>query len=85
MTERKIAYEKHPVSPARKAELRAKGFKILDIRFKLAEAIAAPADPEEGSGDLAELRTEYERVLGKKPFMGWGADELRKRMAEAGE
>lgn len=30
----KIAYEKHPVSPERKAELRAEGYKILDIRFK---------------------------------------------------
>lgn len=30
----KIAYEKHPVSAERKAELRAGGFKILDARFK---------------------------------------------------
>jgi len=29
----KIAYEKHPVSPERKAELRAQGYKILDARF----------------------------------------------------
>lgn len=35
----KIAYEKHPVSPERKKELRAGGFKILDARFK-------PTDPE---------------------------------------
>ncbi|QDP54141.1 MAG: hypothetical protein GOVbin4685_1 [Prokaryotic dsDNA virus sp.] len=33
----KIAYEPHPVTPERKAELRAQGFKILDARF-------APAD-----------------------------------------
>lgn len=30
----KIAYEKHPVSPERKAELRAQGMKIIDARFK---------------------------------------------------
>lgn len=36
----KIAYEKHPVSAKRKAELRAGGFKILDVRFK-------PADVEQ--------------------------------------
>lgn len=30
----KIAYEPHPVSAARKAELRAGGYKILDARFK---------------------------------------------------
>jgi len=29
----KIAYEPHPVSSERKAELRAQGFKILDARF----------------------------------------------------
>lgn len=29
----KIAYEKHPVTPERKAELRAQGFRIVDIRF----------------------------------------------------
>ena len=34
----KIAYEKHPVSDERKAELRAGGFKILDVRFKPADA-----------------------------------------------
>ena len=30
----KIAYEPHPVSPERKAELRAAGFKIIDAVFK---------------------------------------------------
>ena len=30
----KIAYEQHPVSPERKAELREAGFKIVDERFK---------------------------------------------------
>lgn len=29
----KIAYEKHPVSPERKAKLRSEGFKIIDARF----------------------------------------------------
>lgn len=33
----KIAYEKHPVSPERKKELRAQGYKILDLRFKPAD------------------------------------------------
>lgn len=31
--------------------------------------------------DLKLLRAEYERVVGKKPFAGWKADELRTRMA----
>lgn len=29
----KIAYEPHPVSAARKAELRAAGYKIIDAKF----------------------------------------------------
>ncbi len=29
----KIVYEKHPVSPERKTELRQKGYKIIDARF----------------------------------------------------
>lgn len=38
MTEFKgIAYEPHPVSPERKAELREQGLQIIDIRFKPAE------------------------------------------------
>ena len=35
----KIAYEKHPVTAERKAELRAQGFKIVDARFKPAEVM----------------------------------------------
>lgn len=33
-----IKYEPHPVTPERKEELRAAGFKILDVRFKPADA-----------------------------------------------
>ena len=29
----KTVYEPHPVTPERKAELRAQGFKIVDARF----------------------------------------------------
>ena len=29
-----IAYEPHPVSPERKAELRAQGLRIIDIQFQ---------------------------------------------------
>lgn len=36
----KIAYEPHPVSKERKAELRAQGYTIIDARFKPAEPIA---------------------------------------------
>lgn len=38
----KIAYEPHPVSPERKAELRAEGFKIVDAVFEPEKPKAAP-------------------------------------------
>lgn len=44
---RKTIYEPHPVSPERKAELQAQGYRILDARFAPAgekvEPVAAPA------------------------------------------
>ena len=39
-----VAYEPHPVSPERKAELRAQGLRIIDIAFKPADAEPA-AEP----------------------------------------
>ena len=41
----KIAYERHPVTPERKAELLAQGFHIIDARFKPADAEPANAEP----------------------------------------
>ena len=44
---RKTIYEPHPVSPERKAELQAQGYRILDAKFAPAgekvEPVAAPA------------------------------------------
>jgi len=40
-----IVYEPHPVTPERKAELRAQGFKIIDAKFKpLGDIEAVGAD-----------------------------------------
>lgn len=39
--------------------------------------------PSDDAGDLAAFRGEYEAKLGKKPFMGWDAAELQKRIAAA--
>ncbi|WP_270374975.1 hypothetical protein [Marinicauda sp. Alg238-R41] len=49
-----------------------KGAEVFDPRQD-----EAPAD------DLTALRTEYEAKVGKKPFMGWKADMLRQKIAEA--
>ena len=39
-----------------------------------------------GSGDdMTALRKEYTEKVGKRPFGGWDAAELRKRMAAVGE
>ena len=43
------------------------------------------AEPAEAADDLAALRAEYLRVVGKKPFMGWSRDVLLEKMAEATE
>lgn len=31
--------------------------------------------------DIAALRSDYEALVGKRPFMGWGEDDLREKMA----
>ena len=55
MTE-KIAYEKHPVSPERKAELRAQGFKIIDAQFKPRAAADKIPEADERALLVADLR-----------------------------
>lgn len=44
-----------------------------------------PADPAPGTDDLTALREQYQAAVGKKPYHGWDADELRKRIADAGK
>lgn len=56
----KIAYEPHPVTPERKAELRAAGYKIID-------AVFAP----EGEIAPVEQHTESELTTGKGPGGKW--------------
>ena len=43
------------------------------------------AEPGPEVDDLAELRAEYQDVVGKRAYHGWSADELREKIAEAGE
>ena len=62
----KIAYEPHPVSAERKAELRSQGFKIIDAAF-------APADwkaPDAIQAKEAETKTDAPAPVkrrGRKP------------------
>lgn len=58
MNNKQIWYEPHPVAPERKAELRAKGFTILDAVFRPADHVQEDdADPEGAKkATVAELR-----------------------------
>lgn len=47
-----IIYEPHPVSPERKAELRAKGLRIVDVIFKPTD-IEVVENQESTSDELA--------------------------------
>lgn len=78
----KIAYEPHPVTPARKKELNAKGFKIIDLRFAPAEAKPSEAekidlgtDSGEGLSD-DQLRAAIEAATGQKPHHLLGRAKL---------
>jgi hypothetical protein len=57
MSKNQIWYEPHPVSPERKAELRAKGLKILDAVFRPADHVQADEQSEGAKkATVAELR-----------------------------
>ena len=59
MSEQKIAYVEHPVTPERKAELRAQGFKIIDARFAPSGEVVEQVDPDtngDGKLSVAEIR-----------------------------
>jgi hypothetical protein len=44
-----------------------------------------PPTPPSADDDLAALRAEYEKAVGRRPFMGWDAVTLREKMAAAKE
>lgn len=46
---------------------------------------AAPTAPriQEQESEIQKLRTDYQDLYGKRPFMGWDEDTLRKKIDEA--
>ncbi|GLQ36741.1 hypothetical protein GCM10007908_03610 [Rhizobium albus] len=54
--------------------------KIHDAIYGRRDVQAVAPAPVE---TLADVRAEYERVLGKRPFNGWGIEELRAKIAAA--
>lgn len=55
-----------------------KGWK--DHPFAKADHVAGGPVAAEGKEELDGLRALYKEVIGKRPFNGWSADELRKKM-----
>lgn len=44
-----------------------------------------PAKQDEQDDALTELRAQYQKVVGKKAYHGWSAEELEAKIAEHGE
>lgn len=40
--------------------------------------------PDDEQDEMTELRAEYQRVVGKRPFMGWSRERLIEKIAGAG-
>ncbi len=65
----KIVYEKHPVTAEHKAELRQKGYKIIDAKFA-PDDYKHPEPMKKGSSG------------GDKPSKGLKVDEIKAKLAE---
>jgi hypothetical protein len=78
-----IIYEPHPVSPERKAELRAQGYKIIDARFRPAtepEAITRESIAKMKRADVLDLLDAHGVDLGEVADFKVG--ELRSLLTE---
>src|SRR5690606_7735981 len=90
----KIIYEPHPVSPERKAQLRAEGYKILDAKFLPEGELENLAIPDVGAiagdnkPDDAEVAEKDELIaalkeLGVRRDRRTSVENLRDALAEA--
>jgi len=55
---------------------------ILEFLSKLEKELFNRFGEDVENGEIDKLRNEYFMVVGKKPFMAWNADELRKRIED---
>lgn len=86
----KIAYEPHPVSPERKAELRKQGFKILDAKFAPPEVRAPEGKVADPAGQARDLPTADDIAkMPKAELVEWlkahGVDAPEGKVAELRE
>lgn len=56
---------------------------LSKLGYERRDMVADPVKAAPQSDENAVLRAEYERIVGKRPFMGWDADTLRAKIAEA--
>ena len=80
--ERPIAYEPHPVSPERKAELISKGYRIIDARFAPADAkpvVTEVVTPEPEPQPIPPAIEDYEEVAA---FIDDAFDDMVEEVAE---
>ena len=55
---------------------------VLEFLSKLEKELFNRFGGDVENGEIDKLRNEYFLVFGKKPFMAWGVEELRKKMEE---
>ena len=55
---------------------------VLEFLSKLEKELFNKFGGDVENGEIDKLRNEYFMVVGKKPFMAWNADELRKRIED---
>lgn len=67
-----------------KAKYVTREMRAVDPVVAEPEPVSAPEPYPAPVEDIADVRAAYERVVGRKPFMGWDIDTLRQKMAEAG-
>lgn len=89
----KIIYEKHPVTPERKQQLRSQGYTIIDARFAPAGYVHPngdagavqdqPPSDELENMTLDELK-EVAKGLGVKVHANSGAEKFIEAIREAG-
>ncbi|MCB2255785.1 hypothetical protein KTQ74_28065 [Pseudomonas chlororaphis] len=94
----KVVYEKHPVTSERKAELRQKGYKIIDARFapdgyEHPDPLREPKGSKTGksaaekkAAEEAELKAKLQAALSEKGVQfspDASAEDLQKLLDEA--
>lgn len=63
--------------------LKARDPRFARIFGKLGYSTADMVAEDDAAPTIAELRDLYEKVVGKRPFNGWDADTLAKKIEEA--